>query len=300
MKILTVAFIITVCSFQQPSLYLADPTIFVDKGKYYLYGTGDPNGFKVYISDDFKTWKLSGENEGFALKKGESFGDKGFWAPQIFQHAGKYHMAYTANENIAIAQSASPLGPFTQKELVQLQAPVKQIDPFVFIDDDGKKYLYHVRLQDGNRIFVAEMENDFSAIKTETLKECIHAIEPWENTTGAWPVAEGPSIIKRNGVYYLFYSANDFRNPNYAVGYATSSNPIGPWKKFAGNPILHKDLIGQNGTGHGDFFTVNKQLYYVFHTHNSDSKVSPRKTALIKMKFEKGEWKMDKESFIWL
>src|SRR6201991_1876667 len=100
MKILTVAFIIAVCSSQQPSLYLAYPTIFVDKGKYYLYGTGDPNGFKVYISDDFKTWKLSGEHEGFALKKGESFGDKGFWAPQIFQHAGKYYMVYTVNENI--------------------------------------------------------------------------------------------------------------------------------------------------------------------------------------------------------
>lgn len=284
---------------QDPSMYLADPTIFVDKGKYYLYGTGDPDGYKVYVSDYLKTWKLSDKNEGFALKKNEAFGSRGFWAPQVFQHGGKYYMAYTANENIAIAQGDSPTGPFTQKELLPLQAPVKQIDPFVFIDDDGKKYLYHVRLENGNRIFVAEMENDFSAIKPETLKECISADQPWENTTGAWPVTEGPSIIKQNGIYYLFYSANDFRNPDYAVGYATSSHPTGPWKKYAGNPILHKKLIGQNGTGHGDFFSMDKQLYYVFHTHNSDSKVGPRRTALIKVKFE-GEWKVDKESFIFL
>ena len=48
-------------------------------------------------------------------------------------------MAYVANENIAIAESKSPLGPFTQKIKQPLAAPVKQIDPFVFIDSDGKK-----------------------------------------------------------------------------------------------------------------------------------------------------------------
>ena len=192
-----------------------------------------------------------------------------------------------------------------KKKKEPLKAPVKQIDPFVFIDDNGKRYLYHVRLDNGNRIFVAEMENDFSAIKPGTLQECINAELPWENTTQKWPVAEGPSVIKRNGVYYLFYSANDFRNPDYAVGYATSKSPLGPWKKHETNPILHKQSISENGTGHGDFFTSGKQIFYVFHTHNSDSKVGPRKTALIKVNFEKtnksaGEWRMDKKSFTFL
>jgi GH43 family beta-xylosidase len=292
--------------FESSAIHLADPSIFQDKGKYYLYGTVERNagqGFQVYVSDDLKTWKLRNQDDGYALKKGEAFGTRGFWAPQVFQHAVKYYMAYTANENIAIAQGNSPAGPFTQKEIAALQAPVKQIDPFVYIDDDGKKYLYHVRLDKGNRIFVAEMEDDLSAIKPATLRECIAADQPWENTTGAWPVAEGPSILKRNGVYYLFYSANDFRNPNYAVGYATSNHPLGPWKKFAANPILDKQLIGENGTGHGDFFSVKDQLYYVFHTHNSQSAVGPRKTAIVKLNFEKGKknegvWKVDKSSFV--
>jgi GH43 family beta-xylosidase len=285
---------------QNAGMFLADPSIFVYNDKYYLYGTGDQNGFKAYISGDLKSWKVSEKNDGYALKKGEAFGSSGFWAPQVFQHKGKFYMAYTANENIAIAESDNPAGPFVQKEIKQLNAPVKQIDPFVFIDDNGKKYLYHVRLDKGNRIFVAEMQDDFSAIKPETLRECLSAELPWENTTHQWPVSEGPSVIKKNGTYYLFYSANDFRNPDYAVGYATSKSPLGPWTKFNANPILDKQLIGENGTGHGDFFPVNKQLYYVFHTHNSASKVGPRKTAIIQVKFDKGEWRMDKETFIWL
>jgi len=291
-------------------IHLADPTIFYHKKVYYLYGTVEGNtgnGFLVYESDDLKKWKLSGKNEGYALKKGDAFGTAGFWAPQVFLYNNKFYMAYTANENIAIAESNSPAGPFTQIAKEQLKAPVKQIDPFIFIDDDGKKYLYHVRLTNGNRIFVAQMTDDFSAIKEETLRECITAEEPWENTAkGSWPVAEGPTVLKRSGIYYLFYSANDFRNPDYAVGYATSINPSGPWTKHADNPILNKQLVGQNGTGHGDFFMNKEQFFYVFHTHNNNTKAGPRKTALVKAGFLKknksniDELAVDKKSFYFL
>ncbi len=274
------------------TIHLADPTIFLNKGTYYLYGTVEGNsgqGFLVYTSNDMKTWKIPSEvKDGYALKKGDAFGDKQFWAPQVFAYNNKFFMAYVANENIAVAQSNSPLGPFTQTVKVALSAPVKQIDPFIFIDDDGKKYLYHVRLINGNKLFVAEMTDDFSAIKPETLTECINATEDWENTTHAYPVAEGPSILKHNNLYYFVYTANDFRNPDYAVGYAVSSSPYGPWKKYTGNPILSRKNIGKNGTGHGDFIKDDKgNLVYVFHTHNSDTKVAPRTTAIIKAKFSK-------------
>lgn len=292
------------------AIHLADPTVFPYGEKFYLYGTVEGNtgkGFLVYASDDLKKWKLSGKNEGYALKKEETFGTTGFWAPQVFMYNDKFYMAYTANENIAIAESNSPAGPFKQTTKGSLKAPVKQIDPFIFIDDDGKKYLYHVRLTQGNKIFVAEMTDDFSAIKEETLHECITATEPWENTAkSSWPVTEGPTVLKRDGIYYLFYSANDFRNPDYAVGYATSNNPSGPWTKYADNPILNKQLVGQNGTGHGDFFMKKKQLFYVFHTHNSNTKVGPRMTALIKAGFTKEsktgttDFEMDAMSFYFL
>ena len=276
---------------EKTPILLADPTIFYHDGTYYLYGTSgnDKNlGFEVYVSKNLKSWKRSDKNDGYALKKGESYGDIGFWAPQVFEFEGMFYMAYTANEHIAIASSASPLGPFTQTEKKDLQAPVKQIDPYVFIDDDGKKYLYHVRLTEGNRLYVAELKDDFSGIKEETLTYCFHAEEPWENTQNVdWTVSEGPAIIKHQGLYYFIYSANDFRNPDYAVGYAVSESPMGPWTKSTSNPIFDKADAGINGSGHGDFFVDAKgKLRYVLHTHNSDEQVSPRKTALIELEFK--------------
>lgn len=282
------------------TIFLADPTIFYDQGTYYLYGTGgkpDGNsgqGFLVYTSTDLKKWTgPHGASDGYALKKGDSFGTTGFWAPQIFTYNNKYHMAYTADEFIAIATSDSPLGPFKQDKMEKLPTPIRQIDPYVFFDDDGKIYLYHVRLTNGNRLFVAELNPDLRSIKEETLKECIAAEEKWENTQNVeWPVAEGPTIIKRDGIYYFFYSTNDFRNIDYAVGYATSRSPYGPWKKYEGNPIIDRHLLGPNGTGHGDLF-IDKdgQLRYVLHTHYSNEKVGPRRTAVLTMEavHDKGE-----------
>lgn len=273
-------------------IYLADPTIFSYKKNYYLYGTGEGatnNGFVVFSSADLKSWKRSGQDSGYALRKGQSFGTSGFWAPQVLYYGRKFYMAYVANEQIAIAESDSPLGPFKQTVINALQSAVKQIDPFIFIDNDGKKYLYHVRLTNGNKIFVAEMEDDLQSIKPETVRECISATEYWENTANAsWPVTEGPSVLKYRGVYYLFYTANDFRNPDYATGYATSNSPVGPWKKFKGNPILEKSSIGVNGTGHGDFVNAQNKLFYVFHTHYNNSRVAPRRTAIVEMNW-KGE-----------
>ena len=93
-------------------------------------------------------------------------------------------------------------------------------------------------------------------------------------------------MLKHKNLYYLFYTANDFRNPDYAVGYAVSSSPYGPWKKWAGNPIISSKNTGQNGTGHGDFVVDrNNRLFYVLHTHYSGVKVSPRRTAIMEARF---------------
>lgn len=269
--------------------FMADPTIFYHKGIYYLYGTGggsSDDGFKVFTSSD----KINWQDKGYILKKGESFGTKGFWAPQVFEYNQKFYMAYTANEHIAIACADSPLGPFKQKELKPVPSDTRLIDPFVFFDN-GKIYLYHVRLQNGNRIFVAEMNRDLTAVNPATLKECISATDKWEDTYNAkWKVTEGPTVLKHRDWYYLIYSANDFRNPDYAIGYAVSKSPTGPWKKYPRNPILSKKDVGINGTGHGDvFFDADGKMNYIFHTHFSDDKVAKRKTALIEMEFKKNK-----------
>jgi len=188
------------------TIALADPTIFHQNGVYYLYGTGNKNGFGVYTSANLKQWqKADGGANGLALRTGDSYGNANFWAPQVTFKNGRYYMAYAANEHIAIAQSDSPLGPFKQSTIMPVTGESRQIDPFIFTDDDGKNYLYYVRVQHGNRVFVAELNKDLTDIKSETARECLHATETWENTQNAkWPVTEGPTVLKHKGLYYLF------------------------------------------------------------------------------------------------
>jgi xylan 1,4-beta-xylosidase len=288
--IITLIFIVPVAAQAQSrkdTVKLADPTIFHEGNRYYLYGTGSPNGFAVYTSADLKNWQKQKQN---ALLKGDSYGNRGFWAPQLFKHNKMYYLAYAADEHIGIAKGSSPLGPFTQTVHKPITEQGKQIDPFIFEDTDKKLYLYHVRLQNGNRIFVSRLKDDLSDIDSSSVTECLYAEAGWENTANAkWPVSEGPTVIKVNKLYYMFYSANDFRNINYAVGYAIASSPLGPWVKYAGNPILSRKNTGQNGSGHGDIFTGNNdQPYYVFHTHNSNTNVAGlRKTAIIGLSISK-------------
>jgi beta-xylosidase len=278
-------------SVSENGIFQADPTIFYHDGYYYLYGTngdGDKQlGFKVYKSQDLKHWQGPiGAKAGFALIKEDVFGSKSFWAPQVWFEQGKFYMAYTADEKIAIAVSDSPIGPFKQDIPRTLIEGGKQIDPYVFRDKDGKKYLFHVRLKEGNRIFVAELKRDYSGIKEETLRECLHAGLPWENTAGSgWPVSEGPTVLRHGNHYYMFYSANDFRNKDYAVGVAVSDNVYGPWEKIGTSPLLSQNNSGFAGTGHGDLFQKGKQWYYVCHTHFSDQQVAPRRTAIVPVDF---------------
>lgn len=280
-------------------ILMADPSIFAGKDRYYLYGTSSNKGFEVYESKDLQKWDTPiGSQDGFALKKGASFGTKGFWAPQVFKYKSQYYMAYTADEQIAIARSEHPYGPFVQKNLKPLSGEGKQIDPFVFFDTDGKIYLYHVKLKNGNRIYVSEMKPDLSDVVPGSSKECIYGEMPWENTEHtSWPVTEGPTVFKHKNIYYLLYSANDFRNKDYSVGYATASSPLGPWKKYAGNPIISRKTLDYNGTGHGDLFIgENKEFKYVMHTHSSHTSVSPRMTGLIDIRFEKQKGQPNKLS----
>ena len=309
------------------TLEIADPTIYLANGIYYLIGTsGDKTvgeGFKLYSSRDLKYWKRvkpSGNPDYLALDSSHSFGNKGFWAPQLLStkggknkgkdqrmHPATFLLAYTANEQIAIAHADRVQGPFVQgngKDRAAF-APLfkdgfKHIDPFIFTDPVSKKtYIYYVKLDHGNNIYVSELQRtgipQSSAVPANmpylvmagSEKPCIKATENWENTANAsWPVTEGPTVIYHKGFYYLFYSANDFRNPDYAVGYATSRSPVGPWIKAQSSPVISKENTGLPGSGHGDVFQDNKGgYYYVFHAHNSPEKVAPRKTYLIPFKF---------------
>lgn len=261
------------------TLPLADPYILVHDGMYYLYGTGVGNGFDVYLSKDLKLWERASD---LALSHTDSYGETNFWAPEVYYVAKekKFYMYYSAEEHICVATADSPLGPFRQDRQKPLREE-KSIDTSVFFDDDGKAYLYFVRFTDGNVIWCAELEENLKGIKEETLTQCFKAEEPWELILPK--VVEGPSVFKQDGVYYLVYSANAYTSPDYAVGFATSDSPLGPWKKYPGNPVLRR-YGGLVGVGHGaPFFDRDGKMRYVFHAHRSASEIHPRHSLVVDM-----------------
>jgi beta-xylosidase len=273
-------------------LFYADPTIYVDDDKYYLTGTGGrrggPSGFNVLESEDLKNWTLpagASDSVYMILTQGDhTYGTRGFWAPQIFKVDETYYLTYTANEQTMLAQSKSVLGPFRQKEVAPIDGFAKNIDSYIFKDEDGKYYLYHVRFNRGNYLWTAEFDLKNGKIKPETLTKCFDLTEPWEATPNyeSDPIMEGPSVLKLKDKYYLFYSANHFKNIDYSIGYAVADSPYGPWIKQKDSPIIHCSIVNENGSGHGDFFKgLDGQLYYVYHVHFNQQQVSPRRTRIV-------------------
>lgn len=282
---------IPVAAQETNEIFYADPTIYVDGDKYYLTGTGghrgEPSGFSVLESKDLKNWYPPVDaTDGLHMimtKGDQAFGESGFWAPQIFKVDDSYYLTYTANEQTVLTQSNSVLGPYRQKDVHPIDDSEKNIDSFIF-EDDGKYYLYHVRFNNGNYLWVAEFDLDKGQIKAETLQQCFFQTEDWEATPNyeSVPIMEGPTVFKLKDKYYLFYSANHFMNIDYAVGYAVADSPNGPWIKQKDSPIIHRSIVGENGSGHGDFFEgLDGQLYYVYHVHFNEDEVSPRRTRIV-------------------
>lgn len=205
---------------------------------------------------------------------------------------------------IGVAVSDSPTGPFTEmsdKPLFNPGYPI--IDANIFFDDDGRSYLYFSRccykhpveseVADWARdkgmfdeieeswVYGIEISPDF----TRVIGEPVLLLRPpvsmsdtqaeWESrsvTSGEvnrrW--TEGSFLIKRDGVYYMMYSANFFGGENYAVGYATSDSPLGPYTKAPNNPVLQKNTAEGGivtGVGHNSitWSRDGKQLYCVYH-----------------------------------
>lgn len=261
----------------------ADPFLLTYEGKYYIYATNSQDGFRVYVSDDLIEW----QDRGYCLKKGDVMGEDRFWAPEIIVRNGKFYMVYASEEHLAIATSDSPLGPFTQREKKWLIAG-KAIDGHFFLDDDGTLWLYYVRIQGENLIYVAKLNDDVSILQEKDEKLLLRAEKDWELKKGL--VAEGPFVLKHKGKYYLSYSANDTRSIYYAIGYAVSDCPDGPFVKHEGNPILHMtDQV--NGVGHHSFAKSidGKELLCAYHCHYSKEQNYPRKVCVDRAEFVTNE-----------
>ncbi|MFO7906382.1 MAG: glycoside hydrolase family 43 protein [Planctomycetota bacterium] len=232
---------------------LADPVVIQHEGTYYLYATGQvdgDNGYRVYTSDDLVKWKRGP----VVFRPGKPH----VWAPDVWQDpdSGKFHLYYTANKTVGVADAEGPLGPFG----VRRQLFDSAIDAHLFRDDDGRLYLYVVRLP-GFRITVQKM-----ASPTEPTGKPRVILQPesdWETRNGH--VTEGPWMIKHNNRYYLIYSGSGANTPDYAVGYATSDSPLGPFTRGENNPIIQRS-DSLFGPGHGCAIRDDDgQWWHVYH-----------------------------------
>lgn len=263
---------------------LADPFILLYDDLYYAYGTSANDGIEVMVSTDLKYWKKGkgNANEGLALHKNDVFGDKWFWAPEVYHVGEEFIMYFSADEHICAATSDSPLGPFVQSIKRPMIEGEKSIDNSLFIDDNGKKYLFFSRFDAGLNICMAELNDDCISVKGKIVN-CTRVSQDWERV---WPtVNEGSFVIKHNGTYYMIYSANSYESHSYGIGCAVATSPFGPWMKYLDNPILQKpgDLVG---VGHGAlFYDKNGGLKIVFHAHNSKKSIHPRRMYISDVTF---------------
>jgi beta-xylosidase len=247
-------------TFQNPVIdaNLADPAVLLHQGVYYLYATGDvdgDNGTRAYTSTNLVEWKRGP----VVFRPGEPH----VWAPDVWRdpRSGRFYLYYTVNQSVGVAEAEGPLGPFAIRRKLFSEA----IDAHLFRDDDGRLFLYFVKLP-GFRITVQPM-----ASPSETKGEPRVILQPesdWETRAGR--VTEGPWILKERGRYHLLYSGSGANTPEYAVGYATAESPLGPFTRAAHNPIVRRSE-GLFGPGHGCAVRDGAgRWWHVYHQKRAD------------------------------
>ena len=203
--------------------YTADPAPYVHGDTVYLYTTHDEDdaeGFKMkdwllYTSTDMVNWQDHG-----AVASLRDFpwykGNNGAWAECVVERDGKWYMYCPIHGNgIGVLVADSPYGPFKDvlgKPLVWRQEHWYDIDPSVWVDDDGRAYMYW-----GNpHTYCVELNEDMISLKGDIMTMA--------------PIAdyqEGPWLWKRGGWYYLAFASTCCPE---GIGYAMSKSPTGPWE----------------------------------------------------------------------
>jgi len=200
--------------------FTADPAPMVYNDTVFLFTGHDEDSatnfamydYLLYTSTDLVNWRDRG-----VIASTKSFkwaSANGAWASQCIYRNGKFYYYCAMNQKgIGVLVSSSPYGPFTDplgKALIYHSG--SDIDPTVFIDDDGQAYLYWGNPQ---AFFVKLNENMTSYSGT------IDSVVPKLST-----YQEGPWFYKRNGHYYLAWSSTCCPE---GMGYAMSTSPTGPW-----------------------------------------------------------------------
>jgi xylan 1,4-beta-xylosidase len=250
---------------------IGDPDVISFEGKFYLYPTGDNRGYDVYTSRDLVHWKKGPR----VFQARES----GVWAPDVLYNPAdrRFYLYYTANRHVGVAVSDRPDGKFRDLGILSDHA----IDADMFLDDDGRYYLYYATYPDFS-IRVQPMESPVR--KKGRSLVLFRPDTPWEKKGGA--ITEAPWVLKHRGIYYLLYSGGGANTEDYAIGYATADSPLGPFMKYKGNPIVKKGR-GVYGPGHCSVIeTPRGELWMIYHQKRDDRRNWDRIICIDPLRFD--------------
>ena len=253
-----------------PGVYIADPSARVwEDGKLYVYGSVDESTdyycswtYHVLSSSDLRGWSIH-ENRFASRGPGDQVpeSDQLLFAPDCQFSNGVYYLYYCLPDNDyteGVATSRHPAGPFINGKNIRLHGH-QQIDPTVFIDDDGQAYYIWGQFTAKMAKLKSNMrEIDEATLKDDVLTEKEHYFH------------EGGTMIKRRGIYYFIYAHMGRSDMPTCIGYATSRFPMGPYRY--GGVIIDNDRCDPgNWNNHGSVVQFNGQYYVFYHrsTHGS-------------------------------
>lgn len=245
--------------YQEQFRELADPSALWHEGKWYLYPSVD----MAWVSADRGgTWQHHPLN----------VRDIGY-APTVVHHRGRFLLLASGSPLYA---ADSPLGPFQELGRIRIATTPDMpgfTDPMLFSDEDGRLYYYWGCSASGG-IWGAELD---AADPCQALTKPAELIpfqpntQPWE-AVGEWNQVptrgwmEGGWLVKRNGTYYLTYSAAGTEHRTYAMGCYVAKSPLGPFAPQQRNPILRTTDGLVTGTAHGCIVAGPDEELWAFYT----------------------------------
>ncbi|MDA0177776.1 family 43 glycosylhydrolase [Mesoflavibacter profundi] len=239
----------------------ADPAVIEFKGEYYMFVT---RSFGYWHSTDLVNWKFIKPQQWFF---------EGSNAPTAFNY--KDSLVYFAGDPAGYGSIL-----YTDDPKKGLWTPTASIsnniqDSELFIDDDGKSYLYWGS-SNVHPIRVKMLNKDDRFLETGDREELINLDEEkhgWErfgennfHPTLKEGYMEGASMTKHNGKYYLQYAAPGTQFNVYADGVYVGDSPLGPFTYMKNNPMSFKPGGFTNGAGHGITVKQTNGQYWHFAT----------------------------------
>ena len=237
----------------------ADPAVVNFKGKYFMFVTRS-HGY--WVSDDMSNWKfITPQNWYF----------NGSNAPAAAVRGDEILVAGDPSGRMAVIKTDSPeIGDWKTTYSV---LPISIQDPDLFVDTDGRVYLYEessnahpihgVELDPENHYLPKGEEVDLFNLKPEK-----HGWERFgeNHTSDMAPYLEGPWMTKHDGKYYLQYAAPGTEFNVYGDGVYVGDHPLGPFEYAPYNPVSYKPGGFLTGAGHGSTVEDNNGKYWHFAT----------------------------------